>query len=388
MKKVAAGSVRRLAMAAGLFAVLLVVYGAGCRKETPAAPDSNTPAGGQTSETVAPKDTEPAVDAVMVTVNGVPITESQVRRQVADEYGMQLEKFAAQAPELAAQQEKIAMKRMVNQMVIERLLDEEAKKAGIEITEEQLVAEMTEKLAAATPPQTIEEFKQKYEAQGSDFAALKARLAKQMKYFKLLEAGDPNSIKVTEDDAKKYYDENPDEFKIPEQVRASHILLSIESTDPNADPNQVKAQAREKAETLLKQVKEGADFATVAKENSACPSAAQGGDLGMFGRDSMVKPFEEAAFGLKVGEISDVVETQFGYHIIKVTEHQDPNTVTFVEAKDQLVANLKAAKTNEAFEKYIASLQENAAITYPSGGGDTPAMRPPVAPAPADSNKG
>ena len=387
MKKVAAGSVRRLGMAAGLFAVLLVVYGAGCRKETPTTPDSNTPAGGQTSGTVAPQDTEPAVDAVMVTVNGIPITESQVRRQVADEYGMQLEKLAAQAPELAAQQEKLAMKSMVNQMVIERLLEQEAKKAGIEVTEEQLVAEMTTQLAAATPPQTVEEFKQKVEAQGGNFEAMKARLAKQMKHIKLLEAKEPNDLQVTEDDAKKYYDENPDEFKIPEQVRASHILLSTEPTDSNADPNQVKAQTREKAETLLKQVKEGADFAAVAKENSACPSAAQGGDLGMFGRDSMVKPFEEAAFGLKVGEISDVVETQFGYHIIKVTEHQDPNTVTFAEAKEKLVANLKMAKTEEAFRSYIVSLQEKAAITYPSGG-DAPAMRPPVAPAPADASKG
>jgi peptidyl-prolyl cis-trans isomerase C len=366
MKKVAAGSVR-LAMAAGLFAVLLVVYAVGCRKETPAGPDANAPAGGQASGVVVPTDPEPAVDAVMATVNGTEITESQVKQRVAQEYGPQLAKLAAQAPELGAQQEQLAMKSMMNQMVIEQLLDQEAQKAGIEITEEQLVAEMTTQLAAATPPQTLEEFKQTLEAQGGDFTVMKARLAKQMKYVKVLEAAEPNSLTVTEDDAKKYYDEHPDEFQIPEQVRASHILISTEPTDLNGDPNQVKAQARAKAEALLKQVKEGADFAAVAKENSACPSSAQGGDLGKFGRDSMVKPFEEAAFGLKVGEISEVVETQFGYHIIKVTEHQDPDTVAFAEAKDKLMTDLKMTRTQEVFGNYIESLRENATITYPSG---------------------
>jgi peptidyl-prolyl cis-trans isomerase C len=284
------------------------------------------------------------------------------------------------------------MQNMMNQMVMEQLLDEEVKKAGIQLTEEELTAEMTKQLAAAKPPQTIDQFKQMVQAQGGNFDTMKARMNRQMKYLKLLAAKDPNSQIVTEAEAQKYYDENPDEFKIPEQVRASHILISTESTDPNADPNQFKAQAREKAEGLLKQVKEGADFATVAKENSACPSAAQGGDLGKFGRGSMVPPFEEAAFGLKVGEISNLVETQFGFHIIKVTEHQDPNTVAFATAKDDLMNNLKMNKTRDAFRKYIASLQEKAAITYPSKD-DAPAASGPIplAPkpaAPADANKG
>lgn len=367
MKRVAAGSARRLALVVGSFAVLFVIVAAGCRKETPAPPDTNTATGDQASATVAPQDAEPAVDKPMAVVNGTEIMASQVKQRVMDEYGMQLKKSAAQSPEYAAQQEELVMERMARQMAIEMLLDQEAKKAGIEITEEQLVAEITTQLAAATPPQTLEEFKQKIEAQGGDFATMKAHLAEQMKYLKLLEAADPNSLTVTEADAQKYYDENPDEFKVPEQVRASHILISTEATDPNADPNQVKAQAREKAEKLLKQVKEGADFATVAKENSADHySAAQGGDLGTFGRDQMVKPFEETAFSLKVGEISDLVETQYGYHIIKVTEHHDPNTVTFAEAKDKLMAKLKMDKTGDAFGNYIQSLQKKATITYPS----------------------
>lgn len=366
MKNVVAGSVRRLAMTAGSLMVLLVICGSGCQKEQPVAPDTNTPAAVKAPPAAVPVEMPKPVDRVLATVDGVEIKESQVRQAVQEEYGMQLQKLAAQSPDLAAQQEKLIMQNMTNRQVIELLLEREAKLAGIEVTPEQVVAEITKKLAEAKPPQTFEQFKQMVQTQGGNFEVELGRFGKQMKYVKLLEAKDPNGLVVTEASVRKYYDENPDEFKVPEQVRASHILVSTEPTDPNADPNQVKAKAQEKAEGLLKQVKEGGDFAALAKENSSCPSAAQGGDLGKFGRGQMVKPFEDTAFGLKVGEVSDVVETQFGFHIIKVTEHQDPNTVTFEAAKDRLMANLKGTQTQQAFRKYIGALQEKAVIVYPA----------------------
>jgi len=370
MKNVVAGSVRRFAMVAGSLVVLLVIWGAGCQKEQPpAAPGPNTPAAEKAPQAAAPAPAETPkapVDKVLATVDGFEIKESQVKQAVQEEYGPQLQKLAAQSPDLAAQQEKLIMQNMTNKMVIEHLLEKEAKQAGIEVTPEQVVAEISKRLAEAKPPQTLEGYKQMYEAQGGNFEVFKAGWAKQMKYVKLLELKDPNSLVVNEASAKEYYDKNPTEFQIPEQVRASHILISTEPKDPNADPNQIKVKAKEKAEGVLKQVNEGGDFAALAKENSDCPSAAQGGDLGKFGRGQMVKPFEDAAFSLKVGEVSDLVETQFGYHIIKVTEHQDPNTITFEAAKDRIMANLKAAKTQQAFRKYIGELQEKAKIVYPA----------------------
>jgi peptidyl-prolyl cis-trans isomerase C len=389
MKNVVAGSVRRFAMVAGSFVVLLGICGAGCqKKQPPAAPGPNTPAaqtapqaGAQAAaQTETPK---PPVDKVVANVDDFEIKESQVKQAVQEEYGPQLQKLAAQSPDLAAQQEKLIMQNMTNKMVIEHLLEKEAKQAGIDVTPEQVVAEISKKLGEAKPPQTLESYKQMYEAQGGNFEVFKAGWAKQMKYVKLLELKDPNSLVVNDASVKDYYDKNPEEFQIPEQVRASHILVSTEPTDPNADPNQVKAKAKEKAEGVLKQVKEGGDFAALAKENSACPSAAQGGDLGKFGRGQMVKPFEDAAFSLKVGEVSDVVETQFGYHIIKVTEHQDPNTITFEQAKDRILANLKAAQTQQAFRKYIGSLQEKAKIVYPTE--EVAVTAPPATTAPAAS---
>lgn len=366
MKNVVSGSVRRFVLAAGSFVVLLGICGMGCRKEQPEAPDANKPAAAKAPQTVVPVEMPQSADKVLAVVDGFEIKESQVKQAIQSEYGMQLERMRAQSPDFAAQQEKLILQNMTNRMVIEHLLDREAKQAGIEVTPEQVVAEMAQKLTELQPPQTIESYKQMVEAQGGNFEVFKAQFAKQMKYVKLLELKDPNSLIVTEASAREYYGKHLDEFQVPETVRASHILISTESTDPNSEPNAVKAKAREKAEELLKEVREGGDFAALAKEHSACPSAAQGGDLGTFGRGQMVPPFEEAAFGLKAGEVSDVVETQFGYHIIKVAAHQDPNTVSFEQAKDQLMANLKGTQTNEAFRKYIGMLQEKAAIVYPS----------------------
>lgn len=384
MTNVAAGSVRRFALAAGSFLVLLVMLGSGCAKKQP-APDANAPAGGQASAPVQIQ--TPPADKVLAVVNGVEIKDSQVRQRMMEAYGAELQKMAAQAPQFVAQQEARLMQNLMNQMVMEQLLDEQIKKAKVEVTEEELTAEMTKQLAAENPSMTMDQFKQMLAARGGDFEAVKAKLRKQMGYIKLVEAQDPNGLAVTEADAQKYYDENPDKFKTPEQVRASHILISTEATDPNADPNQVKAQAREKAEGLLKQVKDGADFAALAKENSACPSASEGGDLGTFTRGRMVPPFEQAAFGMKVGEVSDVVETEFGFHIIKVTEHQDPNTVTFATAKDRLMHGLEMNKLQAAFDKYVASLREKAAISYPSSE-NAPVQIAPQPAVPADADKG
>lgn len=381
MKKVAAGSVRYFLLLSGVFAVLLVVHGLGCRRESPGTPGADAPDTGQTLPVVpadvadaAQDPVEPQVDWVIAVVNGTEITESQVAKRVEVKWKPQLDKLAEQAPEFAAQQEKLARKQAMEELVIEQLLDEEARNTGVQVTEAEVMAEISEQLAAQTPPMTLEMYKMMVEAQGIDFETMKDYLARNMKYQKLVEAQIADELHVAEEDAQEYYDEHITDFQVPEQVRASHILISTSSTDSDADADQVKAEAREKAEGLLQQIRDGADFATVASEHSSCPSSARGGDLNMFGRGDMVPPFEDAAFGLQAGEVSDLVETQFGFHIIKVTERQDADTIAFAEAKDDIMATMKMVKTQEAFRSYIQSLQEKARITYPSE--ETPTTPP------------
>lgn len=405
MKRVAVGTSRYLLPAVGILVILFIINGLGCRKEAPVeagapeanapvpagTPEANAPVPVGTPEANAPTETPgqaavaPQPDKVIVTVNGTPITESQVQRRIDLEFKPKLEKLAAQSPELAAQQERMLRQSLANRLIGEQLLDEQVQAAQIQVTEEQAVAHITQQLGARNPPMSLQQYKAIVLAQGGDFEAQMQYIQRGMAYEKLLQAKKGAEINVTEEEAKKYYDENPKEFEVPEQVQASHILISTKPTDPNADPNEVKAQAKQKAAELLKQIKDGADFATLAREHSSCPSSARGGDLGLFARGSMVKPFEEAAFALKAGETSDVVETEFGYHIIKVAEHRDPNEVTFEDTKSTLLAKLTQQKKSEVMKAYLQSLRENAEIVFASDGTLPPSQ--PVITAPADANQ-
>ncbi|HIJ87336.1 MAG TPA: peptidylprolyl isomerase [Desulfuromonadales bacterium] len=163
---------------------------------------------------------------------------------------------------------------------------------------------------------------------------------------------------VSEADSRSFYDKNQDKFKQEESVKASHILIGVEA---NASADE-KKKAREKVDKLKKELDGGADFATVAKGNSTCPSAPQGGDLGFFGKGQMVAPFEKAAFALKPGEVSDVVETQFGYHIIKLVEKKSATTAEYKDVKTKIEEYLKGQKVNEAIQKYIEDIKKTAKI--------------------------
>jgi peptidyl-prolyl cis-trans isomerase C len=381
MNSTVAGLIRRFLPWVGLLTLVVGLHLAGCGKKAPTA-ESPTAVPTPVAAPAAPP-APPKPDQVVASVNGTNIMDSQVQQRIDVRYKPILAKLAEQSPQLAAQQEAMLRRNITNDLVTEVLLDEEVKQAGIQVSPEELTAEMTKQLAAQQPPMTVEQYQKVVEAQGGDFPAMKGFLLQNMKYHKLLESKFAGTLTVTEADAKKFYEENPAQFQTAEQVRASHILISTQATDPNADPNQVKLQAKQKAEALLQKVKSGEDFAALAKENSSCPSKEQGGDLGTFPRGQMVKPFEDAAFSLKVGEISNLVETQFGYHIIKVTEHQDPNQVPFEKAQGNITEQLTQQKRGEAVRKYIETLRQGAKITFAADAAPAPAPTPAPAVAPA-----
>ncbi len=156
-----------------------------------------------------------------------------------------------------------------------------------------------------------------------------------------------SKVDVKPEEVKKYYDEHQSEFSTPEQRQASHILLTVAANAPQAEQDAVKAKALE----LLKEVKKNpARFAEVAKQNSQDPgSAANGGDLGLFGKGMMVKPFDDAVFALKVGEISDLVKSEFGYHIIKLTAIKPARIAPFSEVSADILAKLREQKAADMF---------------------------------------
>jgi peptidyl-prolyl cis-trans isomerase C len=165
--------------------------------------------------------------------------------------------------------------------------------------------------------------------------------------------GVPNDAQVRE-----FYDKNPDKFKQDEAVRASHILFKVEESADAATKKKVKDQA----EAVLKQVRAGADFGEMAKKHSADGSAQQGGDLNFFTKGQMVPAFDQAAFAMKPGEISDIVTTQFGYHIIKVTERRQASTVPFEQVSDRIKEYLTEQQKQQKVEAFIAGLKQKAKI--------------------------
>jgi peptidyl-prolyl cis-trans isomerase C len=168
-------------------------------------------------------------------------------------------------------------------------------------------------------------------------------------------------IKLTDKDYEAYYNEHKKEFENPEMVKARHILIAVK---PNATEEEKKA-ALKKAEEILDKAKKGEDFAKLASEYSDDPgSKAKGGDLGFFTAGSMVGKFEQAAFTLKPGEISPVVETEFGYHIIKVEERKAAELPPYETVKEQVKAKATQAIQQERLNAFLEKAMKDAKVTF------------------------
>jgi len=162
-------------------------------------------------------------------------------------------------------------------------------------------------------------------------------------------------VSLTEEDLRTYYDNNPDEFYTPKTVKARHILIKV---DPQADEKSVE-QARQKALEILKLAREGRDFAELAKQYSEGPTAANGGDLGVFRKDAMVKPFADQAFTMKAGDISEPVQTRFGWHIIKVEKVNEATTTSFEAARDEIRRKLTDERAKALAYETAESIYDN-----------------------------
>ncbi len=170
----------------------------------------------------------------------------------------------------------------------------------------------------------------------SELAKLKENLLTQFAVKRVID-----SAEVSEDEAKEFYIGHPDFFVSPEQIKASHILVDDEAL----------------AHKLYEDIVAGGDFALIAADNSSCPSAAAGGDLNYFSRGQMVPEFEEAAFALELNGISQPVKTQFGYHIIKLTDKKEALPHDFDSVKANIVQNLTAQKQQEVYMNYLNDLK-------------------------------
>ncbi len=165
--------------------------------------------------------------------------------------------------------------------------------------------------------------------------------------------------KIDDPAVQQYYNEHKNQYKQKERIRASQILILV---PPNAGPEK-DAEARAKAEEVAKKAKGGADFAELAKQNSEGPTAVRGGDLGYFSRGRMVPEFEEVAFSIdNVGDVSEIVKTKFGYHIVTLTDRQQEKQLSIDEVKDRIVRQLESKNRREIRQNLDTDLRDKASV--------------------------
>lgn len=221
-------------------------------------------------------------------------------------------------------------------LITKNLINQEVEKENITVSSEDIDAELQELIDSYGGEET---FEQQLTASGLTQEDVKEDIEVNLQIEKLLEP----QIEITEEEMQTYFDENKDSFAQTKQVKASHILVEDEET-----ANEVK----EKLDS-------GEDFAELAKEYSTdTASAESGGDLGFFGEGSMVAEFEEAAFSMKVDEVSDPVKSDYGYHIIKVTEIQEAAEANFDNSKEEIQGILLDEKLTTEYPTWLEEKQE------------------------------
>ena len=342
--------------------LVICVVAFGCRQKPSAENERERPEQKQV--------TKVAADGVAVTVNGIDITEKEVEAEV--------KKMAMRRSPAYLEKNKEQIRRQVlDRMITMSLIDEKIKAANIVVTEENVLARIKE--IAAQQRMSVEEFKKMLQSRGMDYDEWEQQMQfeRRIGFEKFAEVEFADQLTITENDANDFYTANIKRFGAPEQVKASHILIKPDTTDPAVDPDEAEVKALAKAQDLLKQVKEGADFAELAKANSDCLSKAKGGDLGYFGKGHMEAPFEKVAFELKVNEVGDIVRTKLGYHIIKVTDRKEASLKTFEQSRGDIIEMLKQQKLSGIYAKYLTQLRAEAKIVYPPG-----KEPPPVTPRP------
>lgn len=293
------------------------------------------------------------MNRVLATVNGAGITQNDLMI----EFNMLASRMQGRVPpERMAQMQEEMIQGAMDNLIIKQLLIQQVEKQGIEVTDSEVDETIAMYRQQMPPGTTIEQQLAQINMSEADF---RANIARDLSVNKLLEEKVGNLPEPSEEEIVAFHEQHKaDYFAMPERVKASHILLTVQPDDDEA----THTAAREKLEALREQLIEGADFAEVATAESDCPSSAQGGDLGTFVRGQMVPPFEEAAFSQPIGEVGDIVKTDFGYHIIQVAERHEPGTQPLEESREQISQYLLSQTREQALRTYVEELREDAEI--------------------------
>jgi parvulin-like peptidyl-prolyl isomerase len=291
------------------------------------------------------------LDQVAVFVNGEPIYNWEVSFLFAQ---------IKNTPEMQAGQLKgrAALEAVLGRAIDNRLLEQEAVRLGFEPNSDRVREKLAKKAEEAGGRGKLEVHLIRSRV---TYEQLRATVIQADLIQTLVETQIESTIEITDDEAKRFYEENPELFVPPRKVRSRHILFTV---DDGASEEQ-RRSARARAEAARERALAGEDFAELAAELSEGPNAERGGDLGFTARGSMVEAFDDAVWALSVGEISEVVESDLGYHVIKVESFDIPPATSLDDARPVIEKLLFQNRTGERLAALLVTLRENAEIRFP-----------------------
>ena len=309
----------------------------------PAGPSAPAP-GATPTAAPAVKPVPAQLPEIMARVNGLPIDRAEFERAVKSLEGQ------AGGP-VPPERRDVIYRQLVDQLIGMKLLAQESVARKIVVPDTEVEGRLTE---VKKPFPNEQAFTAALAERQLTLDKLKAEIRQQLQAMKLVDAEIRPTVAVTDADVTDFYVKNPEKFQEPEAVRVSHILIRT----PDATDEAQKKKAKAEATTVLAELKKGGDFAALAKQHSQdAGSAANGGDLGFVPRGNTVPVFEQAAFALKPGQTSGIVESPFGYHIIKVFAHRDARTVPLQEVKPQVKEFLTQQQMQQKTEAFINKLK-------------------------------
>ena len=297
--------------------------------------------------------------STVASVNGVKIRQSEV-----DTY---LDFLKNQTPDATLPENEEELKAIetviVNSLIDTRLLEEYADKNGIGVSKEE-VSEQFEKIVNSYPSQ--DDFEKDLKEKEISAKFLKSEIESQILISKVFSEV-TKDVSINSEQIEEYYDENKDTlFKVPEKVKISHILVVFSSVEEDSEAGEKsREEALDKIKYIKAKLEEGEEFEDLAKKYSDDKiSSANGGDLGYVSRGQLIEELERIAFLMDIGEVSEIIETSYGFHLIKVTDRQEEFIRDFEEVKDTIKSYLENVSKKEKWESFINSLRENADIKY------------------------
>jgi len=308
------------------------------------------------------------LEEIVARVNNQIITRSEYLRSKDELRKEAQQQDPVNADKLVADRDKDVLRDLIDQ----QLLLDKGKELGI--TADTELVKKLDQMRKDMNLDSMEDLEKAAQAQGVSFEDFKQNMRNQIITQQVIgrEVGSRISGTITKEDEQKFYDEHKTELDQPEQVRLSEIMVATEKK-PNdtRDESQVLQAAQEKANTLLDEIKKGAKFEDVAKKDSDGPSAAQGGDLGYFKRGTLAKELEDKTFGMKPGDVSDVIRTKQGFIILKATDRTEAGVPPLSKIEPRIQDALYMQKLQPALREYLTKLREDAFIDIKPGYVDT-----------------